>query len=67
MRFLLTTSITLLLFLPGIRAAASTLIVGDGGYNTIQNAIDAAVDGDEIIVEPGVYYENIEFNGKTCY
>ena len=34
-------------------------------YATIQAAIDAAVDGDEIIVSPGIYYENINFGGKA--
>ena len=34
---------------------------------TIQTAIDYAVDGDEIVVEPGVYYENIHFRGKRVY
>ncbi|MBN1518098.1 hypothetical protein JXA32_16170, partial [Candidatus Sumerlaeota bacterium] len=62
---MLTTSLALLIAIPGIRAFASTLVVGaSGDYTTIQSAIDAAADGDEIIVEPGVYYENIEFNGK---
>ena len=32
---------------------------------TIQAAIDAAVNGDEIIVAPGLYAENIVFGGKT--
>ncbi len=34
-------------------------------YATIQSAIEAAVDGDEIIVSPGTYLENINFNGKA--
>jgi hypothetical protein len=32
---------------------------------TIQGAIDAASDADEIIVSPGTYVENINFNGKN--
>jgi hypothetical protein len=34
-------------------------------YETIQEAIDAASDGDEIVVEVGVYRENIDFKGKN--
>jgi len=34
-------------------------------YPTIQKAIDFAGEGDMVIVEPGRYYENINFNGKN--
>ena len=34
-------------------------------YTTIQEAIDAAEDGDVIVVEPGIYRENIDFKGKN--
>ena len=31
----------------------------------IQDAIDFSQDGDTIFVSPGVYFENINFNGKS--
>ncbi|HXG94930.1 MAG TPA: right-handed parallel beta-helix repeat-containing protein [Blastocatellia bacterium] len=34
-------------------------------YPTIQQAINAAVDGDTVVVSPGTYFESINFMGKA--
>ncbi len=47
-----------------ISGSAKTIHVPDD-YTTIQAAINAAVDGDTVLVRPGTYVENIVFNGKT--
>lgn len=34
-------------------------------FPTIQAAIDASGDGDTVLVQPGEYFENLRFNGKS--
>lgn len=43
----------------------ATIISVPGDYPTIQAAIDAAVDNDTVLVAPGRYVENINYNGKN--
>jgi len=41
------------------------IIAVPGKYATIQAAVDAAREGRIIVVEPGLYQENIDFKGKA--
>lgn len=68
------TSIIILVLLLGLLfyafgkiSLAATLEVGISGYayESIQSAIDAAADGDIVIIHPGRYFENINFTGKS--
>ncbi|MCD6386466.1 hypothetical protein J7M23_11915, partial [Candidatus Sumerlaeota bacterium] len=54
----------LFVFLSPVLSSAKSISVPDD-YPTIQSAIDASTEGDEIIVSPGRYYEHINFNGKN--
>lgn len=46
-------------------AASATIIDIPGDYATIQQGINASVDGDTVLVQPGTYAENIDFNSHN--
>lgn len=43
----------------------ATIINVPGDYTTIQQGIDVSFDGDTVLVQPGIYLENINFNGHN--
>ena len=41
------------------------LINDSATFSSIQSAINVSSKGDTVLVSPGTYYENINFNGKN--
>ncbi|MEE9554387.1 MAG: T9SS type A sorting domain-containing protein [candidate division Zixibacteria bacterium] len=61
-RIIITTIITVLGFSV---SAFATIIDIPEDYPAIQEGIDASFDGDTVLVQPGTYVENINFNGHN--
>jgi hypothetical protein len=60
-----TATLALLGLLLGARGASADVIHVPADQPTIQAAINAAVDGDEVVIAPGTYNEDINFNGNA--
>jgi parallel beta-helix repeat protein len=61
----LLCAVVLLAVAASLSADAQTTLNVPHDYSTIQGAIDAAGNGDTVLVDPGTYFENINFNGKA--
>jgi len=62
-RFVWWVSLPLILSLAGLCNARIINIPND--FETIQGGIDEAEERDTVLVQPGRYIENINFNGKA--
>jgi hypothetical protein len=62
MKFILKTICIFTLFLS---TSFATIINVPADIDSIQGGINLAVDGDTVLVQPGTYYEYINFNGKN--
>jgi len=57
-------NVLLMKLAPDSNPPSSVINVPDD-FPNIQSAIDNAIDGDTVLVHPGVYFENINFSGKN--
>jgi hypothetical protein len=65
MRFILTVICSMFFVFQAFQTLGfSAVIIVPDNYSTIQAAINAANNYDEVVVKTGTYYENIDFQGK---
>ncbi|MBD3168637.1 MAG: T9SS type A sorting domain-containing protein [candidate division Zixibacteria bacterium] len=53
------------LFLGFFSVSSATIINIPGDYPEIQSGIDVSSNGDTVLVQPGTYYENLDYGGRN--
>ncbi len=57
-------AISLIILLLFSHTSRATIINIPDDYPSIQQGVDAAMNGDTVLVHPGDYYENVQASGK---
>jgi hypothetical protein len=66
-RVTLSMILVLIINLLAIESQSQIITVkqdGTGDFTTIQNAVDSSLNGDTVLVYPGIYYENVDLTDK---
>ncbi|UCC79596.1 MAG: T9SS type A sorting domain-containing protein [Candidatus Zixiibacteriota bacterium] len=57
--------LTIIIVIGWVGLSSSTIINIPADYPTIQQGIDASTNGDTVLVQPGLYIENVDFSGRN--